>query len=156
MKTALIIAFFLIGLLKLHAQEIQTASGGEATGIGGTVSYSVGQVVFTSIGSNSEITQGVQQPYEIYITTGLDQNSINLELNVYPNPTTNYLTLKVDGEKLENLYYQLINSQGKIIHNNKINSNSTIINFADQPKAIYLLTITKNNNTIKTYKIIKN
>jgi hypothetical protein len=38
----------------------------------------------------------VQQVYENSLTTGVNETSINLELSVYPNPTTNYLTLKVD------------------------------------------------------------
>jgi hypothetical protein len=42
----------------------------------------------------------VQQPYEISITTGVKETTINLEMNVYPNPTTNYLTLKVDDVEL--------------------------------------------------------
>ena len=63
------VVFLLLGLGGLHAQENTTAAGGEATGSGGTASYSVGQVVYTTVtGTNGSVAQGVQHPYEISIT----------------------------------------------------------------------------------------
>ena len=48
-KTIVSISFLLLGIIGgLHAQESPTAAGGEATGTGGTSSYSVGQVVYTT------------------------------------------------------------------------------------------------------------
>ena len=63
-KTITSVAFLLLGLGGLHAQESPTASGGEATGTGGTASYSVGQVVYTTnTDATGTVTQGVQQAY---------------------------------------------------------------------------------------------
>jgi hypothetical protein len=148
-------AFLLLGLGGLHAQESPTAAGGEATGTGGTSSYSVGQVVYTTAtGTNGSLAQGVQQPYEISVTIGIKETSINLELSVYPNPTTDYLTLKVDD--FETLNFQLIDLQGKIIENKKVSSTTTSINVENLPKALYFLNVTKNNKVVKSFKIIKN
>ncbi len=157
MKTIASITFLLIGIGGLHAQEIPTASGGEATGTGGTSSYTVGQVVYTTAtGTNGSLAQGVQQPYEISTTVGINETTIQLELSVYPNPTTNYLQLKVDSEKLENLNFQLIDLQGKVIENKKVTATTSTINLESLPKATYFLTVTDNNQLIKTFKIIKN
>jgi hypothetical protein len=154
-KTMTSIAFLLLGLGGLHAQESPTASGGEATGTGGTASYSVGQVVYTTnTGTNGSVAQGVQQPYEISTTVGINETSIHLEMSVYPNPTTNYLTLKVEDNS--NLSYQLYDLQGKVIENKKVNANSTIITMEALPKATYFLRVTDNKNTVKTFKVIKN
>jgi len=154
-KTITSMAFLLLGLGGLHAQESPTASGGEATGTGGTASYSVGQVVYTTnTGTNGSVAQGVQQPYEIYTTVGINETSINLELSVYPNPTTNYLTLKTDDNA--NLSYQLYDLQGKLIENKKVSSNATNISLEGQPTATYFLNVVKNNQIVKTFKIIKN
>ena len=151
------ITFLLLGLGGLHAQETVTTSGGDATGTGGTASYSVGQVVYTTAtGTNGSVAQGVQQPYEISTTVGINETTIQLELSVYPNPTTNYLQLKVDSEKLENLNFQLIDLQGKVIENKKVTANSTTISMEALPKAIYFLNVTKDNQVVKTFKIIKN
>ena len=149
------VAFILLGLGGLHAQESPTATGDEATGTGGTSSYSIGQVVYTTnTGTNGSVTQGVQQPFEISTMVGINKTSINLELSVYPNPTNNYLTLKV--EKTEGLTFQLYDLQGKIIESKAVSTTSTNINLKGQPTAIYFLNVVKNNQILKTFKIIKN
>jgi hypothetical protein len=154
-KTITSVAFLLLGLGGLQAQQSPTATGGEATATGGTASYSVGQVVYTTnTGTNGSMAQGVQQPYEISTTVGINETAINLALSVYPNPTTNYLTLKVEDNS--NLSYQLYDLQGKVIENKKVVANSTIVKMEGLPKAIYFLNVTKNNKSVKTFKIIKN
>jgi len=58
----------------LQAQVAIPASGGNATGTGGTVSYSVGQVFYTiNTGTTGFIVQGVQQPFEISHPAGKTQ-----------------------------------------------------------------------------------
>ena len=48
------------------AQEAPTTSGGDATGSGGSVAFSIGQVVYvTNTGSTGTEAEGVQQPYEV-------------------------------------------------------------------------------------------
>ncbi|HMQ08624.1 MAG TPA: IPTL-CTERM sorting domain-containing protein [Saprospiraceae bacterium] len=47
------------------AQESVNSAGGDATGAGGTASYTVGQVVYTTIGDNGmTVAQGVQQAFQ--------------------------------------------------------------------------------------------
>ena len=154
-KKIISVVFLFLGLGVIYAQETVSATGGDATGSGGTVSYSVGQVVYTTaMGTNGSVAQGVQQPYEVSVTTGVYETSINLEMNVYPNPTTNYLILKV--EDADKFSYQLFDMQGKVIENNIVIANSTTIKMKEFPKATYFLKITSNNQVIKTFKIIKN
>ena len=154
-KTIKSVAFLLLGLGGLNAQENPTASGGEATGAGGTASYSVGQVVYTAAtGTNGSITQGVQQPYEISVTTGVNKTTINLELSVYPNPTTDYLTLKVEDNT--ELNYQIYDNHGKVIANKKVTATTSTINLESLPKATYFLNVVNNSQVLKTFKIIKN
>ena len=146
----------LICSVGLHAQETVPAAGGDATGAGGSSSYTVGQVVYTTnTGTNGSVAQGVQQPYEISIVTGVDETTINLELSVFPNPTTNDLQLKVESGKLENLNFQLIDLQGEIIENKKVTASNTTIKMEVLPKAIYFLKVTRNNQAVKTFKVIK-
>tara|TARA_B100000809_G_scaffold266457_1_gene329268 strand:- start:2960 stop:3436 length:477 start_codon:yes stop_codon:yes gene_type:complete len=154
-KTITSVAFLLLGLGGLHAQESPTVTGGEATGTSGTASYSVGQVVYTTAtGTNGSVAQGVQQSFEISVTTGINETSINLKMSVYPNPTTNYLTLKVDLTK--NLSYHLFDMQGKVIENKKVTASNTSIKMEGLPKATYFLKVIEENQAVKTFKIIKN
>lgn len=58
-----------MGLTGIQAQEAIPATGNSATGSGGTMSYTVGQVAYTTqIGISGIVTQGVQQPFEIGIS----------------------------------------------------------------------------------------
>ena len=66
-KTILFLGCCLLGWgsTQLFAQQGFVAAGGEATGTGGTVSYSVGQVdYFTATGATGVLTLGLQQPFE--------------------------------------------------------------------------------------------
>ena len=156
-KTITSVALILLGLRGLQAQENSTAAGGQATGTGGTASYSLGQVVYTTAtGTNGSISQGVQQTYEISAITGIAETAIKLELSVYPNPTTHFLKLEVGSEDLENLSYQLYDMQGKVIENKKVDSNTTHISLEGQSTGTYFLSVVKDNQIVKTFKVIKN
>ena len=156
-KVKLSILFLGLGLTA-QAQQAITTAGGNTTSSGGSVSYSVGQIVCkTQIGSSGSVSQGVQQPYEISILTGLEEaQGINLVLSAYPNPATDYVILKVENFKTENLTYQLYDISGKLIESRKIISSTETIGMENLLSAIYFLKVTNNNNEVKTFKIIKN
>ncbi|SFB29538.1 Por secretion system C-terminal sorting domain-containing protein [Flavobacterium swingsii] len=156
-KHPILIALFLaLFSLSVTAQQSVTASGNNAIGSGGSTSYSVGQVVYTTnSGTNGNLAQGVQQPYEI-LTLGMDEHpEISLNFSVYPNPTTDILTLEVGNYNTDNLRYLLFDITGKVIANNKVTVSQTKIDMTGQQSALYFLKITENNKEIKTFKIIK-
>lgn len=152
------LSVLLLGLgLTAQAQQATTATGGDASGSGGTVAYSVGQIVYTTnTGTTGSVAQGVQQPYEISIVLGIDNHSINLELSAYPNPTTDYLTLNVGNAELSTLNFQLFDISGKLIEAKKITSTTETIRMENLASATYFLKVTNNNQEVKTFKIIKN
>jgi hypothetical protein len=139
-----------------QAQESANTSGGDATGSGGTVAYSIGQIVYTThTGSTGSIAQGVQQPYEISIVAGVEDHQISLNLKAFPNPTTNYLTLTIDNIELSNLSYRLFDIGGKLLETKKITSTTETIQMENLPGATYFLNVMNNNKEIKTFKIVK-
>ncbi len=157
-KNILNTAFLLfLGLTSIQAQETTTTSGGNSTGVGGTVSYTIGQVIYiTNIGSNGSVAQGVQQPYEISVVSGIENGEgINLNCSAYPNPTTDFLTLKVENYKADNLSYKLYDISGKLLENKKIEGNETSIAMNNFLPSIYFLRVIDNNMEVKTFKIIK-
>lgn len=153
------VLFFLLGfgLTGIQAQESINATGGNASGTGGSVSYSVGQVAYqTHTGANGSVAEGVQQPYEISVVTGIEEaKGINLSVTAYPNPTTDYLTLRIDEFDISNLSYQLYDMNGKLLQNEKITNNQTSIVMSNLVPATYLVNVTQSNKAIKTFKIIK-
>jgi hypothetical protein len=156
-KTVLSAAFLLLGLAGLHAQQATTASGGDATGTGGTASYSLGQVVYTSnTGSNGNIAQGVQQAYEIY-NVGITETELNISLSIFPNPTAANLTLQISDYSNEKLSYQLYDMQGKLLNNGKILAQQTKIEMTSLPTAAYYVNVVnQENQKVQSFKIIKN
>ena len=157
-KTLALLSAGLLWVGLAQAQQSANATGGDATGTGGTAAYSAGQVVYTTnTGSNGSVAQGVQQAYEISVVTGIkNETKIIMSLVVFPNPTTSFLNLQIADLKTEQLTYQLTDAIGKLIIENKITESNTQINMNAQAEAIYFLNIIQNNQTVKTFKIIKN
>jgi hypothetical protein len=156
MKIILLSALLLFGLtFQSSAQKNTVSSGGVAKGIGGSASYSIGQVVYTSsLGTNFSVSQGLQQPYSI--TIGLTETTHHLEMSIYPNPTSRFLHLKVKGENLETLNYHLFDLQGRVLQHEKINTNEITLEMEGLPKSAYFLKVSDGSKTVKTFKIIKN
>jgi hypothetical protein len=153
-------ALFLLGLglTGIQAQESVVSSGGDATDSGGSISYSIGQSVYTTnTGTSGSVSQGVQQPFEISVITSIEEaKDISLSVSAYPNPTTNYITLKVDNFDLLTLSFQLFDITGKLLESKKIDSNEIIINTENLVSANYFLKVFKGQQEVKTFKIVKN
>lgn len=146
---------FLLAAFVARAQEATTASGGDASGSGGSTSYSVGQVVYiATAGSTGGEIQGVQQPYEI-MATGISDPAYAVTLAAFPNPATGLLNLKVDNFSDQNLFYSLFDIQGKLLESKAISSQQTQLDLGNLAAAEYLLTVAQNNKTIRSFKIIK-
>jgi hypothetical protein len=157
-KVFLITVFNLsFSFLGLQAQETVPVSGGNATGTLGTASYTVGQIVnITNTGTNGTSSQGVQQPYEISVVTGIDDAfEIMLEMAVYPNPAIDFLKLKLCDYAIVNIRYQLYDLNGSLLLKSKIEVQETDISIQTLKPSTYFLKVLQGNKEIKTFKIIK-
>ncbi|MCD0471980.1 T9SS type A sorting domain-containing protein [Flavobacterium sp. JAS] len=140
-----------------YSQGSVVVAGGTGTGTGGSSSYSIGQIAYTSLpGSAGSVSQGVQQPYEI-ATLGKDEfTEINLVMTAYPNPTIDILNLVVTDNKWDDLSCNLFDINGKIVSKNlRITSSETAVSMQQLNQRIYFLVVSNSNKIIKTFKIIK-
>ncbi len=141
----------------LYAQNNTVASGGQAAGIGGSASYTIGQIVNSSLtGSNGSLIQGLQQPYEISIVTSTTDLAFDINAQVYPNPTTDQLVLNIVNQELKNLRYILVDIQGKTIASDRINKSASRINMSSLSNGTYFLRVFSNKQQVKSFQIIKN
>jgi hypothetical protein len=153
--------FFLAFLLSfsVNAQtshQVLSASGGDASGSGGSVAYSVGQIVYTtSTGTSGSVAQGVEQAYEIS-SVGIKETALNISLSIFPNPTSDYLTLKVEDYNNEALSYSLLDEQGKLVLNEQITNQVTQVAMSNLARGAYFINVLQENKKIQTFKIIKN
>ena len=147
-----------LGLTGLQAQESINATVGDASGSGGSASWSVGQIVYTmNTGTNGTVTQGIQQPYEISVVSAIEEvKGISLSVTAYPNPTTDFLQLKVESEKLKDLSYQLFDINGKLLQTKKLTGTETQIDISSYVPSTYFVRVIAESKSIKTFKIIKN
>jgi hypothetical protein len=140
------------------AQKDIVATGGDGSSSGGAVSFSVGQLAFSSA-SNSvgDINQGVQQPIEIFELTKPDFGDQSFNAILYPNPSATAVTLSISSAIPDaNLEYQLTDVTGKIIKIGKISSVETTIDVLGLPQACYFVNVLTFNKKLKTFKLLKN
>jgi len=148
---------FFTGISALQAQTTITSSGGNAKGTGGSASYSVGQVVYTmASGSQGSILHGVQQPFEISVVTGIEEKDINMSFSVYPNPATDFLSLKIANYNNEKLSYRLYDIRGNLLQNKKVLAAESAISMQNLASGTYILKIALGVKKLQTFKIIKN
>ena len=145
--------------LTAKAQVAFVAAGGEASGSGGSESYSIGQVTYlTHMGTDGSIAEGVQQPYEISITTETENTDISLSMSVFPNPVKHHLIIKIkdDSWMTEQSIVNLYDVKGKLLKQNIVVANETIIDMTQLKPAVYILKIVQNSQEVKVFKIVKN
>lgn len=156
-----LILFCGIGPAGLQAQEAILAAGGDASGSGGSISISVGQIANTThTGTNGySVAEGVQQPYEISVVGVEEDKEGSLDCIVYPNPVQGHLTIKIDNPilyNIESIEYQLYDLNGKLLQKKKLSGSETSISMTKLIPATYFLKITDSEKEIKIFKIIKN
>lgn len=139
--------------------ETLNASGNDATGSAGTVTYSIGQLFYTYIGSPVyNVAQGIQHE-ESSETLSTLENTIEpkIEMFIFPNPTTDFVTLNTQALSFENepQSYQLFDLQGRLLLQNTIKQTETQINLSNFNTAVYILRVYANNKVLKTFKILK-
>jgi len=132
------------------------SSGGEMSGNGGTISYSLGQVFYTNkVNSDYQVSEGVQQP-QVIIIEPVEEKLKTFKVTAYPNPVTNYFTIEASNYNERSLGYHLMDLTGRLIQQGDIDKSGARVDISNLPVAIYLLVITDNGHRIKTIKIIKN
>ena len=158
LNTLLIALYLFVNGVTIKAQIVIPATGGSASGAGGSVSYTIGQIVYTTnSGANGTVSQGVQQPYEISVISGLEEaKDIILNCSAYPNPARDFLTLKVENYDKGNFSYKLLDTYGKLLESKKVTGNEIQISMSGLLPSIYFLKVINDQKEIKTFKIIKN
>lgn len=154
MKKLLFCSLLLLFGTYNYAQESVNAAGGDATGAGGSASYSIGQPFAAYYSSSSgSVSEGVQHAYEVFLTDVKEELSWNAEVNLFPNPTTNLISIELTQPTAYR--YQLYSLDGKLLQDKEVTDRRTEVNMQDYPAATYLLKIMNSEGKFQTYKIVK-
>ena len=74
--------FLIVNSFTVKAQNGIVTNGNDATGLDGTVNSTIGQINCKTIyASSGSVSEGIQQPYEIYIIAGIQEENITLNIS---------------------------------------------------------------------------
>jgi Secretion system C-terminal sorting domain len=141
----------------IQAQNVVSTAGGDASGSNGSISYTIGQIIYTTnISTSGTNAQGIQQAYEIWVKDGVNESGYNPLISyIFPVPTSDFISLFVKNCEFAYLNYQVFDINGKLLLNNQIEGEETRINLENFLPSTYFLKVFYRNQEIKLFKIIK-
>jgi hypothetical protein len=145
---------FCVFMLFSNAQDLISTGGDFFQQNSGSISFTIGEPIIETIendGNNITLTQGFQQATP-NIITGIETLD-DVLVNIYPNPTTDYIHVKQDEPKY--LDYQLFDLNGVMVKNDKLVGLETKVSLAEYLPSVYILKIINDNAECKTFQIIK-
>lgn len=157
--------FFLLFLTAgwVFGQQMQPSAisngGGNLSNADVKMSFTIGQSVTGLVmNSSAKVTQGFQQNYLVEPDAITEWARINLEIDVFPVPANNQLTVSIVGNIHEDLSLALFDIQGnRLVQISYPNSGKNIqLDLAEYVSGIYLLNIKlSNGEPLASYKIVK-
>jgi len=156
MKNILLIILFTISIISVGQtveREVISSNGNFYSNSAGQLSTTLGEIIISTVSSSTNtLTQGFHQTQ--ITVTNIKDHQTDFEMNVYPNPTSNFITIKVK-ELKEKTSFSIYTVEGKMILSNSLTLLETKLNVVTFAKGNYFLKITQDKKIIKTYKIIK-
>jgi hypothetical protein len=114
-KTKLLAVLFFATQL-IYTQETNSVSGGKVTGVDGSVSYTVGQTLYTTHTSEAgSLHQGIQQGFDFVTLSNPALTEVTLKAFTYPNPTTEFIILAIKDGSLTAVSYAMYDLLGRFV-----------------------------------------
>jgi len=135
-------------------QNAVSSTGGHFKTTGGSTSFTVGQVAYVlKKGTSSYLNEGVQQVYTKK-TTPIEELVYLKEVQLYPNPTQEIMTLILSSMEDVQVRYTIMDYLGKEIKNGNILSEKSEISLRDLPSGNYFISL-KSKKEIRIFKMVK-
>ncbi len=154
-----IVLFILVrSFAQIASPELIGSAGNTYLNGNFSLNWSIGEpVIDTYAESGIILTQGFHQ--NCYVITAIEDLRSDIEISVYPNPTTDYINLQlISGFEIRNgdvLQYLITDFGGKILEEGKLFTSIQSLNFSNFASGTFFLKILFKNRIIKTFKIIK-
>jgi hypothetical protein len=152
-----ILAFgFSIGYCQSLKPEVIATAGSYFANANNSVSWTIGECIPETFSNGAnKLTQGFQQG--IYdIKTAVDNTDNRMKITVFPNPATDFVNLEILAQDNNDCYFQLFDSNGKCLKNEKIISVRSQIDLIGFARNTYILNVfSTDQKLLKSFKIIK-
>ena len=124
--------------------QVIASTGNSAVQQGLSYSYTLGEVVIATLSSGSAgVTQGFHQPEQSRIVKVQDPGLASWEIEVFPNPTSDWLTVRYNPLQGDYLLVSAVDLLGKVIFSNlQVNNpDGTLFDTASWQPGVYFLII---------------
>jgi hypothetical protein len=153
MKKNKLLASLLLLSAGLSAQEVISSQGDSYVNANNSLDFTIGETVVETVtdGAN-ELTQGFHQT--LLTITSVEDFDVNYSVKIFPNPTAERVTLSI--EKYEGVTFYLFDIAGKLLREEVLTAQKTVVEVSDYAKGTYLLKLVgEESKKLKTFKIIK-
>lgn len=154
-KFIIVTAFMALIPRFANAQQVISSSGSVLKNSSGSLSFTLGELVIdTKNAGATAITQGFHQT-KLTITAINVLREKNYSISAFPNPTNDFVNLKIEKGDIHDIEIVLFDLQGKVLSNQKIESTNTEVPFSGYNSGKYFLKVIQKGKEIQTFKIIK-
>ena len=153
-----IIAFLFLFSKIINAQNIErqvVSSNGKTLANNDVIfQQTIGQIaVKTLTAPNNIFTQGFQQS-EINIVKTEDFQP-EFEFSFFPNPSSDFIQYKIGKSILENTQISLFSTTAQLLFSVPMQNTGGNIDVSALPDGSYILTLSQNTKTVKSFQVIK-
>lgn len=146
---SIIIIIITVSAIFARAQHLTPAviAGSGSDGNAGDyhLSWTLGEVaIATHSQTDATLLQGFHQPNYIF-TRLVEDTEKGLRIRLYPNPTTDWITVEVEGLK-KDITAELYDIFGRLIFYKKLNPPRTLFDLGGLPVGLYLFKIRYENH----------
>jgi hypothetical protein len=151
-KNKLLVSLLLLSV-GLSAQEVISSQGDSYSNTSNTLDFTIGEPIGETVtDGTTSLTQGFHQT--LLTITNVEDFDEKFSVNIFPNPTTERVNLTID--KYEGVTFYLFDVTGKLLKQEVVTAQQTVVQVSEFPKGTYLLKLAgQENKSLKTYKIIK-
>ncbi len=149
------IAMTSLAMSQTASPELVSSAGESFNNTSYQLDWSIGEcVTATHNAGDYVITQGFHQNF--YVITTVENLRADIYMSVYPNPTSDFISLKIESSEVEDLQYTITDFSGKVLQISNFAGDIEQINFTNYAVGTYFISVMENNQLIKSFKIIKN
>lgn len=149
------LALTIMAMSQTASSELVSSGGDSFSNANYQIDWSIGEcMIATFSGVNYQLTQGFHQSN--YIVTDVEELSeSNANISVYPNPTTDLISVDFTNVAVSESILTIADINGKVLQVRSSENNSEKLDFAAYAAGVYFLTVKQENKVVKSFKIIK-
>jgi hypothetical protein len=150
--------FFVVAcwlVLLVHGQSAVLSAGGDALGIGGSVSFSLGQLADDHpAATTGNVQEGVQQPY-VDGSTLISERPGTTDVSVSPTVTADQVTVQLPNMMGHRWSVTVFDVHGRLVVQRSVKDARTDLSLAHLASGVYHLLIQHDMRAVRTFTIIR-